>query len=151
MCGTYLDPDSNKLKIMTFLSFEKCINWQDNEIKKLKLCLGVNYYYSYVFLKDSLDFRVHIEIFSCDLISHVCVYACSDAQSCAILYNLLDCSPPGFPGHVIFPARILEWVVISSSGDIPDPGIEHVSPIFPALEVDSLPLSHLRSLNWYYS
>ena len=77
----------------------------------------------------------------------MCVCMHAQMLSCAILCNLLDCSPPGFPGHVIFPARILEWVVISSSGDIPDPGIEHVSPVFPALEVDSLPLSHLRSLN----
>ena len=65
---------------MTFLSFWKYINWQDNEIKNLKLCLGVNCYYSYVFLKDSLDFRVHIEIFSCDLITCVCVYVCAHAQ-----------------------------------------------------------------------
>jgi len=31
-----------------------------------------------------------------------------------------------------FQARILEWVAISSSGDLPDPGIEPVSPVFPA-------------------
>ena len=34
---------------MTFLLFWKFINWQDNEIKKLKLILGVNWYYIYVF------------------------------------------------------------------------------------------------------
>ena len=31
---------------------------------------------------------------------------------------------------------------MSSSGDLPDPGIEPASPAAPALQVDSLPLSH---------
>ena len=30
-------------------------------------------------------------------------------------------------------------------GDLPDPGIEHMSPVDPALQVDSLSLSHLGS------
>ena len=30
-------------------------------------------------------------------------------------------------------------------GDLPDPGIEHISPVTPALQVDSLPLSHWGS------
>ena len=33
-------------------------------------------------------------------------------------------SLPGSTVHGIFQARILEWVVISSSGDLPKPGIE---------------------------
>ena len=49
---------------------------------------------------------------------------------------------PGFPIHGIFQARILEWVVISYPGDLPDTGIE---PTSPALEADSLPLSHQGS------
>ena len=32
-----------------------------------------------------------------------------------------------------------------SPGDIPNPGIKPVSPAFPALKVDSLPLSHMAS------
>ena len=39
----------------------------------------------------------------------------------------------------IFQAGILEWVAISSSGDLPHPGIE---PVSPELQVDSLLLSH---------
>ena len=38
------------------------------------------------------------------------------AQSCLTLCNSTDCSPPGFSGHGILQARILEWVAISSSG-----------------------------------
>ena len=54
----------------------------------------------------------------------------------------MDCSPPGSSVHVISQARILEWV--PSLGALPHPGIKSMSP---ALEVDSLPLSHLRSQN----
>ena len=35
-----------------------------------------------------------------------------------------------------------EWVAIHSSRDLPDPGIEPVSPAAPALQEDSLPPSH---------
>ena len=48
----------------------------------------------------------------------------------------MDCSPPGSSVQGILQARILEWVAISSSGDLPDPGIE---PSSPALQADSLP------------
>ena len=37
-----------------------------------------------------------------------------------------------------FQARILERVAISSSRDLPDPGIEPASPLSPALLADSL-------------
>ena len=36
----------------------------------------------------------------------------------------MDCSPPGSSVHGIFQARILEWVAISFSGDLSDPGIK---------------------------
>ena len=52
----------------------------------------------------------------------------------------MDYSPAGTSVHGIFQARILEWVVISFSRDLPDPGIEPESPV---LQVDSLPLNHL--------
>ena len=47
----------------------------------------------------------------------------------------MNCSPPGFSVHGIFTARILE-----GPGLLPDPRIKHVSAVFPALQVDSLPL-----------
>ena len=34
-------------------------------------------------------------------------------------------------------------------GDLPDPGIEHISPVSPALQVDTLPLSHWGSPYMY--
>ena len=51
----------------------------------------------------------------------------------------MDCSPPGSSAHGILQARVLEWVVISFSRDLLNPGIE---PGSPTLWVVSLPLSH---------
>ena len=42
-------------------------------------------------------------------------------------------SPPSFSVHGISQARILDWVAISSSRDLPDPEIELISPAYPAL------------------
>ena len=57
------------------------------------------------------------------------------AQSCLTLCDPMDCSPSGSSAHEIFQARILEWVAISSPGDLPNPGIE---PGSPALQANSL-------------
>ena len=43
-----------------------------------------------------------------------CTHAKS-LQSCPILCNLMDCSPPGSSVHGILQARILEWVAMPSS------------------------------------
>ena len=45
----------------------------------------------------------------------------------------MDCSLPGSSVHGILQARILDWIAISSFRDLPDPGIEHKSPVSPAL------------------
>ena len=66
----------------------------------------------------------------------------SIAKWCPTLCNTMDCSPAGSSAHGISQARILEWVVISSPGDLPHPGIK---PTSPALQADSLPLSHRGS------
>ena len=58
-------------------------------------------------------------------------------QSCLILCDPIDCSPPGSSVHGIFLARILEWVAISFLGDLPDPGIDPKSLASPALQADS--------------
>ena len=63
---------------------------------------------------------------------YVCVLV---AQSCPTLRNPMDCSPPGSSVHGIFQARILEWVVIPFSRDLPNPGIE---PGSLTLQADSL-------------
>ena len=48
----------------------------------------------------------------------------------AILWTVAHLAPPSVG---IFQARILKWIVIASSRDLSDPGIELVSPASPAL------------------
>ena len=52
----------------------------------------------------------------------VCAHLLSHVQ-----FDLMDCSPPGSSVHGIFQARILEWVAISSPGDLSNPGMESMS------------------------
>ena len=56
-------------------------------------------------------------------------YCCLIAKSCLSCHSM-DYSPPGFSVHGISQARILEWVVISYSSNLPNPGIK---PACPAL------------------
>ena len=77
--------------------------------------------------------------------ARVCVRA-KLLQSCLTLCDPMDCSPPVSSVHGILQARILGWVAKSSSRDLPNPGIKPETPMFPALQADSLPLSHLEKL-----
>ena len=60
----------------------------------------------------------------------VVIYRCEVkiAQSCPTLCDSMDCSLPGSSVQGIFQAIVLEWIAISFSRDLPDPGIEPVSP-----------------------
>ena len=58
------------------------------------------------------------------------------------LCDPMDSSPPGCSIHRILLARTLPC---PPPGDLPDPGIEHVSPAAPALQGGSLPLRHWES------
>ena len=58
---------------------------------------------------------------------------CSVTQSCLTLCDPVDCSPPGFSVQGILQARILEWVAMPSSGDLPNPGMEPAFLMLPAL------------------
>ena len=49
-------------------------------------------------------------------------------QSCHTLCDPLVCSPPGSSVYGILQARILEWIAIPSPEDLPNPGIELMSP-----------------------
>ena len=60
---------------------------------------------------------------------------CLVTKLCPTVFNPKDCSPPGSTVHAILQARILQWVAISFSRDLPDPGIESGSL---ALQADSL-------------
>ena len=62
-----------------------------------------------------------------------CVYVLSATQLVRLFAILGICSPPGSSVDGISQARILEWVAITPSGDLPDPGIKPMSPASPAL------------------
>ena len=52
------------------------------------------------------------------------VVLCLVPQSCPTLCNSMDCSPPAALSTGILQARILEWVAMPSSRDLPNPGIK---------------------------
>ena len=60
-------------------------------------------------------------------------------QSCLTLWDPIDCSLQAV--HEILQARILEWVAMPSSEDLPNPGIELVSLMSHAWQTGSLPLA----------
>ena len=70
-------------------------------------------------------------------------------QLCPTLRNPMDCSPPGPTVCGIFQARI-DWsgLPFPLPGDLPDPGIEPMSLISPALQADSLPSEPPGKLHW---
>ena len=61
-----------------------------------------------------------------------CLVCAKSLQSCLTLFDPVDCSlQDSCPWD--FQARILEWVAMPPSGNLPDPGIEPVSLKSPTL------------------
>ena len=54
-------------------------------------------------------------------------------QLCPTLCYPMDYSPPGSSVHGTHQARILQWVAMPSSRDLPNPKIEPTPPVSPAL------------------
>ena len=54
-------------------------------------------------------------------------------QSCPVLCDPVDCSPPGSSVHGILRATLLRGLPFPPPGDLPDPGIEPTSLTFHAL------------------
>ena len=67
-------------------------------------------------IRNESDFWVNVQFSS--------VQFSSVAQSCLTLGNPMDYSPLGSSVQGILQARILEWLLCPSPGDLPDPGIE---------------------------
>ena len=73
-----------------------------------------------------------------------CVLMCAQSlQLCLTLCDPMEHSLPDSSVHGILQARILECVAISSSRDLPNPGIKLMSPVSPALQADSSPTEPL--------
>ena len=76
---------------------------------------------------------------------------CVHAQLHLTFCDSMDYSLPGSSVHRIFQARILEWVVISSTRGSSDPGIKPASPVSPAFPTDSLPKEPSGNpMNYYF-
>ena len=65
--------------------------------------------------------------------------ACLVTKLCPSLCDPIYCGLPASSSHGVFQSRILEWIAFLPPGDLPDLGIELVSPASPALQADSLP------------
>ena len=83
------------------------------------------------------------------LLNKSCVMRCAQLlQSCLILCDSTDYSPPGSSVCGTFQARMLEWVAMSFSRDSSRPRDRtHVS-CSPALQVESLPTEPLFYRAW---
>ena len=86
----------------------------------------------------------------------ICMPACMlSGFNCGWLCDSMDCSPPGSSVHGILQARILEWVDMPFSSGSSNLGIEPKTPVSPAFQVISLPLSHLGKprvcINMFFS
>ena len=79
------------------------------------------------------------------------LYAASEISTCVFshvqLFATLWTAAPQAPLSMGFP-RQEYWsgLPFTPPGDLPDPGIKPTSPVSPAFQVDSLPLSHQGSL-----
>ena len=72
--------------------------------------------------------------------THAHIHACLVTQSCLTLCDPMDCGLPVSSAHGILQARILEWVIMPSSGNFPDPGNEPASLMSSTLAGGFLPL-----------
>ena len=96
--------------------------WNNNGQKKIKIPLssvGAKAKLKSLLLTES-EIKSEIEV----------------AHSCPTLCDPMDCRLSGSSIHGIFQARVLEWISISFSRDLPGPGIK---PGSPALQADALP------------
>ena len=66
-------------------------------------------------------------------------------QSCPTLCSPLDCSPPAPLSMGFSRQECWSRLLCPSPGELPDPGVEPMAPVAPALQADSLPLSHQGS------
>jgi len=88
-------------------------------LRRARHCVGSLYVYVYIII-----------------FIYMCVFVLSHVRLC----SPMDCSPPDSSVHRIFLARLLEWVAISSSRDLPNPRIEPTSPALTSRFFTTKPL-----------
>ena len=70
----------------------------------------------------------------------ICAESCQSRPTLQI-FNAMDCSLPASSVHGILQSKIVEWVAMSSSRDLPDPGIKHEPLKSLHWQVSSVPLA----------
>ena len=101
-------------------------------------------------LSEVMDmFTTQIVVMASLLSKLIWLYTCLVTQSCTILCNPMDYSPPGSSVHGISQARMLEWVAISFSRASSWPRDRIPRLVSPALQEDSLPTEPLGRLYNY--
>ena len=117
-----------------FLADGNCIFFHklENYTSLTKICFNF-------FPKPNANYSLHITLYMCPYLVNIC---CLVSKLCPILFDPMDCSPPGFSVHGIFQARILESVVTSFSRGTSQPRDSTCSLLH--WQLDSLPLSHQR-------
>ena len=76
------------------------------------------------------------------IVPYMCVLPAKSFHLCPTLCNPMDCSLPGSSSMGFSKQEYWSGLSCPSPGDLPDPGIEPESSAAPALQADSLPLSH---------
>ena len=69
----------------------------------------------------------------------MCSMVCMHAQSCPVLCDPMNYSPPDSSVHEIFQQEYWSSLPFPPPGDLSDPGTQPMSPVSLALQADSLP------------
>ena len=101
-------------------------------IRTSSIIMYLLHFIIYSFQKQCLDY-VHACVLSHFSHGQLCnhlpgLQKKKTTQSCPTLCHPMDCSLPGSSVHGVFQAIVLEWIAISFSRDLPNPGIEPWSP-----------------------
>ena len=87
--------------------------------------------------------NIHSDLYHSLLLgTHYCFCCCVVAKLCPTLCNPVACSPAGSSVHEISQARLWSGVSLLSPGNLPNLGAEPELLVSPALQADSLLLSH---------
>ena len=89
-------------------------------------------------------FKCYLQIGQDMIIPLLCVHA----QLCPTLFDPMDCRLPVSSVYSIFQARILQWVAVSFSRNLPNRGMELGSPAF---QEDSSPLAPSAKIHLYHN
>ena len=87
-----------------------------------------------------IPFALQLKLSQCSYLA-LCCYCCLVTKSCSTLCHPMDYNPPGSSVLGISQQEYWSGLPFPSPGVLPDPGIKTTSP---ALQADSLPLSHLE-------